>query len=203
MQDAAGRGWDRRWRLVAFAIPESKRWARDALREQLHLLGGASVHNGLFVSPHRWEKDVHGHAEGLGVAGHVTQASTDDLDVGGEHDPRALARSLWPIEELAERYRRFVTEFRDVPDALEAMRRRHEHLDDAAFLPGALGMGVAFERCFEQDPLLPPELLERPWPGRTARELVVRCRRAALRLRQAHDRPALFQSFDELLASIP
>ena len=28
-QDAAGRGWDRTWRLVAFAIPESRRAARD------------------------------------------------------------------------------------------------------------------------------------------------------------------------------
>ena len=26
-QDAAGRGWDRRWHLVAFAIPEAKRAA--------------------------------------------------------------------------------------------------------------------------------------------------------------------------------
>src|SRR3954468_10659526 len=26
-QDAAGKGWDRRWRLVAFAIPEAKRAA--------------------------------------------------------------------------------------------------------------------------------------------------------------------------------
>src|SRR3954470_3615636 len=40
-QDAAGRGWDRQWRLVAFAVPESRRGARDAFRDRLIELGGA------------------------------------------------------------------------------------------------------------------------------------------------------------------
>ena len=40
-QDAAGRGWDRQWRLVAFAIPEDRRPARDAFRDRLLALGGA------------------------------------------------------------------------------------------------------------------------------------------------------------------
>jgi phenylacetic acid degradation operon negative regulatory protein len=202
-QDAAGRGWDRQWRLVAFAIPESKRTARDAFRDHLRLLGGAAIHNGLYVSPHRWEKDVRGRAEQLGVLGHVTLATSDDLDVGGDHDPRQLATRLWPIVELGARYQRFVDRYHAVPATLEEMRSHHQQLEDSAFLPGALTMGVAFEDCFEMDPLLPPELLPRPWPGRAARELVVRSRRAALRIRQAHDRPALFQSFDDLLASIP
>ena len=48
-QDAAGRGWDRHWHLVAFAVPEAKRTARDALRDRLLGLGGAAVHGGLYV----------------------------------------------------------------------------------------------------------------------------------------------------------
>src|SRR5436190_21116822 len=43
VQDHAGRGWDRRWRLVAFAVPEARRAARDAFRDRLLLLGGAAV----------------------------------------------------------------------------------------------------------------------------------------------------------------
>jgi len=202
-QDAAGRGWDRRWRLVAFAIPESRRAARDAFRDRLIALGGAAVHNGLYVSPHRWDKDALGEADRLGVAAHVTVASTDDLDVGGQHDPRDLARLLWPLDSLGDRYQRFVDTYADVPTALAAMRARRQRLPDAAFLPGALEMGVAFQACFDADPLLPPELLPRPWPGRAARELLVRSRRLALQLREAHDRPALFRAFDDLVESIP
>jgi phenylacetic acid degradation operon negative regulatory protein len=202
-QDHAGRGWDRRWRLVAFAIPESKRAARDALRERLVTLGGTAIGNGLYVSPHRWEKDVGGEAERLGVDGHVVQASTDDLDVGGVRDPRDIAARLWPVDDIAARYERFVERYAPVPDALEGMRKRHERLADAVFLPGALSVTVEFQTIFNDDPLLPPELLPRPWPGRAARELLVRSRRLALHLREQHDRPALFRSFDDLVESIP
>src|SRR5439155_2968312 len=64
-QDAAGRGWDRQWRLVAFAVPESRRTARDALRDRLLALGGAAVQGGLYVSPHPWHKDVKAEATRL------------------------------------------------------------------------------------------------------------------------------------------
>ena len=202
-QDAAGRGWDRMWRLVAFAIPEALRPARDSFRDRLIALGGASIHNGLYVSAHRWEKDALGEAERFGVSSHVITAATEDLDVGGVDDPRELARRLWPVADLGDRYRRFVETYREVPATLTQMRSRRERLPDAAFLPAALAMGVAFQACFDADPLLPPELLPRPWPGREARELVVRSRRVALQIREAHDRPALFRSFDDLLESIP
>src|SRR5690606_18727681 len=75
-QDAAGRGWDRRWRLVAFAIPEAKRLARDAFRDHLLALGGAAVQPGLYVSPHRWENEILAEAERLGIAEHVSTLST-------------------------------------------------------------------------------------------------------------------------------
>lgn len=200
-QDAAGRGWDRQWRLAAFAIPEDRRTARDAFRDHLLSLGGAHIQGGLYVSARNWAKEVLDEAERLGVADLVTTASTDDLDIGGRHDPRELARRLWPVDDLAARYRSFVERFEEVPDTLRAMRTRKERLPDTAFLPGALAMAVAFQDCFDADPLLPPELLPRPWPGKAARDLVVNSRRLALNLRQAHGRPALFHLFDEALRS--
>src|SRR5438067_1672373 len=83
--------------------------------------------------------------------------------VGGEHDPRELARRLWPVDELDRRYREFAARFSGVPEALADMRKRHQRLPDGAFLPGALAMAVAFNDVFQDDPLLPPELLPRPW----------------------------------------
>jgi phenylacetic acid degradation operon negative regulatory protein len=202
MQDAAGRGWDRRWHLAAFAVPEARRGARDALREHLGRLGGAAVHNGLYVSPHPWEKDVVAETERLGVPEHVTLASTDDLAVGGVSEPTALAARLWPIGRLAARYRAFLDRWGHVPADLAAMRSRHQTLPDSAFLPGALAMGLAYQACFADDPLLPPELLPRPWPGRDARDLLVRSRRLALEIRAEHNRPALFRSFDDLIDAL-
>lgn len=203
VQDVEGRGWDGRWRLVAFAVRESRRAARDSLREQLRVLGGASIQGGLYVSPHPWHDDVRALAERLGLAEGITLATTDDLEVDGEREPRELARRLWPVDELAERYRRFVTEFSWVPATLATMRERHERLPDADFLPGALAMAVAYAESFNDDPLLPPELVPRPWPGRAARDLLVKSRRGALALRQVSGRPALFRIFDETVDALP
>jgi phenylacetic acid degradation operon negative regulatory protein len=138
VQDAAGRGWDRQWRLVAFAVPEKDRAARDTFRDHLIELGGAPIQGGLYVSPHPWHKDAQAEAERLGIVESVTYATTDDLDVGGEHDPRKLASTLWPVEDLAKAYERFNDRHQHIPDLLVDMRSRKQHLPDSAFLPAAL-----------------------------------------------------------------
>ncbi len=197
-QDAAGRGWDRTWRLVAFAIPEAKRSARDGFRDHLIDLGGAAVHNGLYVSPHPWHDDVVAAASRLGVTEHITLASSNDLEIGGERDPRLIAAGLWPIDDVAARYQRFVELYERVPENLEQMRRNHQRLAEADFLPGALVIGIKFQECFNTDPLLPPELLPRPWPGRRARELLAHSRRLGILVREQHNRPALFAPYDDI-----
>ncbi|MFJ1547722.1 hypothetical protein [Streptomyces sp. NPDC088246] len=50
--------WDGIWHLVAFAVPEDTRTARDALRTALTRLGGAPVEGGLYVSANAWEPYV-------------------------------------------------------------------------------------------------------------------------------------------------
>jgi phenylacetic acid degradation operon negative regulatory protein len=202
-QDAAGRGWDRLWRLVAFAVPEKERQARDAFRDHLIELGGAAIQGGLYVSPHPWHKDAQAEAERLGIQDSVTYATTDDLEVAGERDPRKLAGALWPVAELANAYDKFNEHHQHIPDLLRTMRERHQQLPDSAFLPAALAMTVAYNDCAGDDPLLPPELLPRPWPGRTARELLVSSRRLALALRRGQGRPALFRWFDEAVETLP
>lgn len=201
-QDAAGRGWDGQWRLVAVAVPESRRPARDALRQRLRALGGASIQGGIHVSPHDWHKDAVAAAQRLGIADGLTLATTSDLVVGGERDARELARALWPVDELGGRYSTFCRRYAPVVDQLVEMRTKHEHLSDAQFLPGALAMAVEFQACFTDDPLLPPDLLARPWPGRAARELILRARRLALSMRTGAGRPALFRTYDDAIEAL-
>jgi phenylacetic acid degradation operon negative regulatory protein len=201
-QDLAGRGWDRHWHLVAFGIPESRRAGRDALRDRLLALGGASIHNGLYVSPHRWEDDVRRTAEAHDVLDAVTLVTTDELLVGGDGDPRRLAARLWPLDDLAARYQAFVDHHTFVAGYLEDLRTKRGHLDEEAFISGALRTTVEFEAVFNGDPLLPPELLPRPWPGRAARELFLRNRRLGMQLRGTSGRPTLFAAYDALIESV-
>ena len=198
-QDAAGQGWDGHWRIVAFAVPEARRAARDDFRDFLIELGGAAIQGGLYISPHPWDGDVRREAERLGLAECLTLTASDSLEVGGVSDARTLAASLWPLDEVAERYRRFVTTHSHVPDDLEDLRRRKTRLADTEFLPLTFGMAVAYNECASIDPYLPPELLPRPWPGRAARNLIVRYRRLALMLRAEAGPPALFRLFDKMI----
>ena len=88
-----------------------------------------------------------------------------------------------------------------MPDVLEQRRRDKSRITEAEFLPGSLSFGLRYQECFADDPLLPPELLPRPWPGREARELVLTCRRLGVLLREEHDKPKLFAPWDDLLLS--
>ena len=201
VQDAAGRGWDRHWRLVAFAVPESRRSARDQLRDRLVMLGGAALQNGVYVSPHPWFDHVRPEAKRLGLLPYVTLASTDDLESRGTTDPRKIAAVLWPLDDIADRYRQFLAAYQRVPEALAEMRTRKERMAETDYLAGSLSMVMAFRRCFDRDPLLPPELLPRPWPGRSARELVAASYRLAMLSRADHTRPALFRHYADIASA--
>ena len=201
-QDAAGRGWDRHWRLVAFAVPEANRTRRDSLRDRLRKLGGAPIQGGLYVSPHAWEPDVRNVADELGVTDNLTLASTDELDVGGQTDPRKLAAMLWPIDDVAIAYERFVETYRHLPAELEALRQDRGRVSDTELFPRMLAMGVSHDEISGVDPFLPPELLPRPWPGRSARELVVRCRKLAQAVREGGHGTGLFDGYDSFVLDI-
>jgi phenylacetic acid degradation operon negative regulatory protein len=202
-QDAAGRGWDRFWHMVAFAIPESQRSARDRFRDHLLDLGGAQLQPGLYVSPHPWEDEVQADAQRLGIPGHVTTWSTEDLNMSTVTDPREIAAALWDMDGVAAHYQGFIDTFRDVPRRLVEMRDRGERLSEHDFLPGALHIAIRFNDCFDRDPLLPPELLPRPWPGREAREILAKCRKLGVLSRSEKSGPALFKVFDDAIAHLP
>lgn len=201
--DASGRGWDGRWRIVSFAIPEVMRSARDSFREHIRSLGGADIQPGMYVSPHDWTDELHTEAERLGIVDRLCTFSTKDLDVNGVTDARELASTLWPLDEVADRYRVFIDTYRGVPEELKAMRQRGETISETDFLPGALNIAIRFNECFELDPLLPRSLLPKPWPGYEARKLLAACRHQGMLARHDKEGPALFRVFDEATEHLP
>ena len=105
-------------------------------------------------------------AEQLGVVDHVTLARTDQLVVGGVSEPRELAARLWPIDDVAARYRAFLDRWSVALDHMSQMQRQRVQLPDSAFLPGALPpLALAYRACLDADPLLPADLLPTPGPG--------------------------------------
>lgn len=52
------KNWDKKWRLVLFDIPESKKKARDALSKKLKEIGFYKLQKSVFVHPFECENEV-------------------------------------------------------------------------------------------------------------------------------------------------
>ncbi|MGI5526317.1 PaaX family transcriptional regulator C-terminal domain-containing protein [Streptomyces syringium] len=193
-QDAGLAPWDGVWHLAAFAVPESARAARDALREALVHLGGAPLQGGLYVCANAWEPYVEETAHRLGAHGALTLLTTTDLRRGDTREPAELAARLWPLQEIADRYHRLSRIARPRLDRLTGP----DSLSPSELLTIAVELAAELTRAMEPDPLLPPQLLPRPWPGTQARELVARCW-AALRERDPSEAgPVLFRLYADV-----
>jgi phenylacetic acid degradation operon negative regulatory protein len=193
-QDRGDAPWDGRWHVVAFAVPESVRPARDAMRDAIVRLGGAAIQGGLYVSPNDWDDEIASAAEHLAISEHVTTLTTTDLVVGGTAQPRAVADHLWPLGGIAERHRRLLAvaerALSALPDASPTTR-----------LTIAIELAAEFSRAVEPDPLLPPELLPQPWIGVAARAKVADCWAELLKSDAPH-RIKLFQWYSEVVAEV-
>ncbi|MFD9304087.1 PaaX family transcriptional regulator C-terminal domain-containing protein [Streptomyces sp. NPDC060048] len=193
-QDAGLAPWDGVWHVAAFAVPESARTARDALRDTLVHLGGAPLQGGLYVCANAWEPYVEEAARRLGAHGTLTLLTTTDLRRGDVREPAELVRRLWSLQEIADRYHRLI----------RIARPRLARLTDPAGLSPSVLLTIAVElaaeltRAMEPDPLLPPQLLPQPWPGTQARELIATCWAALHEQEGGEDRPTLFRLYADI-----
>ncbi len=196
-QDRGLAPWDGVWHLFAFAVPETARQARDALRDALLHLGAAPLQGGLYVSANAIGDIVEAHARHLGILASLTRLTSRDLRVGEERDPARLAALLWPLDSIAERHEALAALATDRTARLSAPGR----LNGTERLTYAMELAASFTAAMEPDPLLPPELLPQPWPGTRARALAAECWDAlgGEDPDDAAGRPRLFRLYDEAL----
>ncbi|MFE4588343.1 PaaX family transcriptional regulator C-terminal domain-containing protein [Streptomyces laurentii] len=205
-QDHGLAPWDGTWHLFAFAVPEARRTARDALRETLLHLGAAPLQGGLYVAANPIEDLVEAQARQLGVLDSVTFLTSTDLRVGELTDPCELAAAVWPLDAIAARHDQladFATACVDrlADDAADADGAGGRGLSGAERLTLAVELAAEFGHAMTPDPLLPPELLPRPWPGSRSRRLARECWAALSALPDEHGDatppPRLFRLYDD------
>ncbi|MCZ4080418.1 transcriptional regulator [Rhodococcus sp. H36-A4] len=184
--------WDECWHLVGFAIPESSRKARDALRTRVVYLGGALVQSGLYASPHAWEPYVLDAAAELDVEQHLSLLTTRDLKVGTLEDPSTIAAQLWALDEIADRYERLL-------DVATARLHTLQNSPDADAVTMTIELAAEFTRAMEPDPLLPPELLPTNWIGKRARSVTAQCWTLLVQVGDADKLPSLFHLYADAI----
>ena len=147
--DAGLEPWDGRWHLVGFEIPESQRAVRDQLREAIVDMFGAPLAGGLYLSPWPIKPWLTSIIDEHRVADRVSFITADVVEVGSDHEPEAIAASVWQLADLEADYRAFVERWAPAiaapPTGAGAVR--------AAFEASA-----EIEELWRRDPVVPLEL---------------------------------------------
>lgn len=163
--EPATEGWDGRWHLVIYSLPEEKRELRNELRKQLAWLGFGSLAPGAWISPHDRAAPVEAALDELGLRGHVSQFA--GRPAGALSDQELVAR-CWDLPALEAQYRAFLA--RHAP-AHAALRAAAGALDPERCFVRRFWLTYDFQPFPRRDPNLPRALLPDPWAGHAAREL--------------------------------
>jgi phenylacetic acid degradation operon negative regulatory protein len=140
--------WDRRLRIAVIENGDARETQRTALQE----VGFGALAPAVLIAPSGEEPVPEG-----AIVLQATEVS--------EGQARRLAARAWPLERIAEGYRRFVTIFGELRPA------DLDRLGDLDALALRILLIHEYRRIILRDPLLPSALLPGGWPGREARAL--------------------------------
>ena len=160
------RGWDGKWRMVVFDLPEKKRGLRNKLRKQLRAARFGGLQGSVWISP----DPVHRIAEQLQRTTPSCQVMTvfEGVPCCGERMD-AIVTAAWDFTKMQRDYEEYRSHLQRVPRAGDPEIR--QKLLDWGRLERELWLG-----CVAEDPLLPREL----WPAGYVGEKVWRERARAL-----------------------
>lgn len=149
--------WDKKWRVVVFDIEERKRRKRNVLREKLRELGFGMIQESVWISPYDFLFDLREFLEEHNLDQVVFVMEVILLLAG---DQFTLANRIWNLDQFNERYKVL-----------------YEKMIKGKFDVGSLWQSYC-DLLFI-DPLLPKELLPKPWYGFLLRSTLIKSRRSS------------------------
>ncbi len=141
--------WDGNWYIVAYDIPESKRYLREILRDNLERLGFGQYHKSLYISPFNFLGDVEKIIQQYHLSSYVLLAISNKL---GREPSKELAERIWRLRELNDKYAEYIRE----------MKSKKLTRQQAIF---------KYLMILNQDPKLPKDLLPEDWKGEEAYQI--------------------------------
>lgn len=145
--------WDGKWRIVMFDIAEIQKRKRDYLRGKLKELGFGMLQESVFITPHDIIRDFSEYVESIGLRDSVDVLEASYI-LG---DSRDLARRIWRLEELNEKYLEILQEAQKIRNSyLIVTRGRAKQLNDEV-----REIKKKYVKILLSDPFLPSALLPR------------------------------------------
>ncbi|MDJ0656942.1 MAG: phenylacetic acid degradation operon negative regulatory protein PaaX [Xanthomonadales bacterium] len=157
--------WDGRWTLILAGFLNDRQ--RDALRRELHWLGYGTLTPGMMAHPSGDRGPLDETLAEMKLADRVTVLSATTEDPVSRQVLRKISERSWKLDELGERYKSFLKDFRPL---LASLRKAPDIDPGQAFLVRTL-LIHEYRRLLLRDADLPSELLPANWPGRSAHQL--------------------------------
>ena len=153
-------GWDGKWRVVVFDIPESDKATREFLRRKLVSLGFGKLQKSVYISPLDLLTDLKEYLGGQHLYGRVIVFEAKEVFA---KDQRLVANFVWKLDKLNERY-------------LELVRRIYSRGDfeERGWQREVRRIKEDFFQILLADPILPKELLPEDWAGGKAKQLIAK-----------------------------
>jgi len=159
--------WDKKWRLVIFDIPESRRATRDKLRRALTALGMGLLQSSVWISP----QDIKSEIEALEKKYKLLQqlkffevSSTAQLD-------QQIIEKAWKAEAINDSLEKFIKE---ANWSLKAMGKGNGDRFNAKKLI------FEYALILKKGPILPIEFIEQNTIRKQAHEVYLRLRQHAI-----------------------
>jgi len=155
-----GEGWDGKWSVVVYFIPEGKREARDTLRQELTWMGYGPLSTATWISPHDLTREVEALVKKLKIEEYVQIFRAEHI---GLSDPKAIISRCWDLDRIHNRYANFITEHNAKLDKHRERLKNSESIDPSEFFTERFKLLHEYRRLPYFDPDLPQDLLPKNW----------------------------------------
>lgn len=145
------RVWDERVYLVTYDIPEKQKGARELFREFIKRIGAAQLQASVYLTLYNPKRLVSEFIKEQNLEGTVIISDLGKDGAVGEKDIKSLIVDLYQLDSLNERYREFISQYKN-----------GGKVEEVAF---------SFYSILQDDPQLPFELLPSWWKGKRAYRL--------------------------------
>lgn len=153
------KGWDGKWRVIFFDIPEDLREVRDDLRSELRKLGFGLWQRSAWLTPFDITQELNSYLDKQNLSDLVQVVAGERF---GKLSDRDFAAKIWPLNEINRRYRRLLAGWADELKKESAAEERVE---------AASSFQNQYFDILADDPQLPVELLPSDWVGDKATKL--------------------------------
>ena len=154
--------WDENWTLLLTSMTPEKQ--RDALNRGLLWLGYGRISAGVYALPGNQRPALDQLLSDLQLKDIIInmQAHTDDVE-----GLQKLVLSRWKLDELRQRYKAFIQQYRSALKSLKSSR----HADGHSLLLLRVLLIHEYRRILLSDPELPAAMLPASWDGYVAQAL--------------------------------